>query len=141
MACLNTNISNSNSSNALNTNDCMYDTISRIDQMQKAASVQTLCEGCEGSLVSAFYNTKPISIYLCSGVLFQAVVPDTGATTTLFRIENVKGDCVTLRLLVEANDVTTCTIYTIQLKINCICGLQCFAPICCESCQRTCPTA
>ena len=78
MACLNTNISNSNSSNALNTNDCMYDTISRIDQMQKAASVQTLCEGCEGSLVSAFYNTKPISIYLCSGVLFQAVVPDTG---------------------------------------------------------------
>ena len=139
MACLNST-SNVNS-NTNTTRDCMYETIVRIDQMQKAASVQTLCEGCEGSLVTAFYNTKPVSIYLCSGALFSAVVPDTGATTKLFRIENVKGECVTLRLLVSEGETTTCTVYTIQLKIDCICGLQCFTPICCETCPRTCPTA
>lgn len=137
MACLNTN-NTANTNVTVTNNDCMYDTICRIDQMQKAASVQSLCEGCEGSLVSALYNTKPISIYLCSGTLFQVTVPETTELTTLFRIENVKGECVTLRLLVPGDTETTCTNYTVQIRISCICALQCFAPICCEKCPRGC---
>lgn len=139
MACSITS-NNTNTTNNTSYANCMYETISRIDQMQKAASVQTLCEGCEGSLVSAFYNTKPISFYLCSGTLFSVTVPDTTTVTSLFRIENVKGDCVTLRLLIPTDTETTCTIYTVQVRIDCICALQCFAPICCDTCPRTCAT-
>lgn len=132
MACMQNNNTQSN--------NYIYDTLTKIDQMQKEASIKHACDGCEGSLISAFYNTKPITIYLCSGVTFSVLVPDTSPnqTTNVFRIENVKGDSVILRLLQNVNNELTCTNYTAVLKIDCICGLQCFSPMCCDACMSTC---
>lgn len=117
----------------------IYDTLVRIDQMQKAATIQTACEGCEGSLISAYYNTKPIQIYLCSGVKLAVDIPESlGLTTTVFRIETVKTDAVVLRLLQALDGTTTCTNYTVIVNIDCICCLQCLAPICCDPCTKVC---
>ncbi len=118
----------------------IYETISKIDQMQKAATVQNLCEGCEGSLISAFYNTKPIIAYLSNGNPLTVNIPEqtTLTPTTVFRIENIKNDAVILRLIDSSTATFTCTNYTIILSIDCICALQCLAPICCDICNSGC---
>lgn len=118
----------------------IYETLCKIDQMQKAATIQTACEGCEGSLISAFYNTKPIVIYLRGGAKLTVDVPETTTTTTVFRIENIKNDCVILRLVTtnETTQALECTNYTCILTIECICSLQCLAPICCDPCTKNC---
>lgn len=116
----------------------IYETILKIDQMQKAANVETACEGCEGSLVSAFYNTKPVVFYMCNGNKLTVDVPDTNQTTSVFRIENVRSDSVILRLLTETQGEYTCTNSTVVLSIDCICCLQCLKPICCPECTKLC---
>lgn len=134
-----------NNTNTVSGKGYIYDTLVKIDQMQKAANVENACEGCEGSLISAYYNTKPIAIYVRGEQLLTVQVPTTAVpatitTTTYFRIENVKSDAVVLRLLVF--DATTntydCTQYTVVVRIECICTLQCFPPICCPECAGTC---
>ena len=134
MACCNTNMTN----NTTSTRAYLFDTIARIDQLQKEATLQTACEGCEGSLVTTFYNTKPVTFYLSGGATFTVTVPLDGGTTSVFRIEEVRGDSVVLRLLVADADTFTCTNYTVILRMECICALQCFPPICCDTCTRNC---
>ena len=135
--CANQNVINDTNVNNVN-NDYIYNTLHRIDQIQKEATCVNRCEGCEGGLLSQIFNTKPISIYLAGGVPFNVINPDDLATTTnLFRIENINGNSVILRLLVRTEGDTptiTCLNHTVVLRINCICALQCFAPICCERC-------
>lgn len=135
-----TNCQTSNSNNTAN-RGYIFDTIVRIDQMQKSANVNTACEGCEGSLVSSFFNTKPVTFYLRGGNKFEVTIPDTNLTTTFFRIENVKNDSVILRLLEIENHCSSfiCTNFTVVLTIDCICAIQCFQPICCPECTK-CPT-
>lgn len=112
-------------------------TVKKIDQLQKEATLQNTCEGCEGSLFATMYNTRPVSFYLCQGALFSAINPDDQTTTTLFRIEDVRDDGVILRLLIPGDEVV-CTNYTVILNLDCACGMQCFAPICCDECMRSC---
>lgn len=118
-------------------------TLQRICQMQKEAIITNHCDGCEGGLIQTLYNTKPIAIYFSTTNILNAQLPNNPTlTTNLFRVENVINDCVILRLLVR-NTTTetpqiTCTNYTIVCNINCICALQCFDPICCDECVRTC---
>ena len=114
-------------------------TVKKIDQLQKEATLQNTCEGCEGSLFATMYNTRPVSFYLCSGVLFSVQNPDDlTTTTTLFRIEDVRDDGVILRLLVGTGEDTVCTNYTVLFDLDCACGMQCFSPICCDECTRAC---
>lgn len=114
-------------------------TVRKIDQLQKEAAIQNSCEGCESSLFSTLYNTKPVTFYLCSGATFSVVLPtDTTVSTTLFRIEDIREDGVILRLLVTGDGGTTCTNATAILDLDCVCGMQCFPPICCEECTRIC---
>lgn len=137
MTCERITSTNTNNTNINNTSYILR-TLTRIDQLQKEASVENKCDGCEGSLVSRIYNTKPISIYLCSGNMLEVSVPNTTIQTGLFRIENIQNDAVILRILYRQNDDVVCTKYTVIVGIDCICSLQCFDPICCEECTKTC---
>lgn len=119
--------------------NCIYDIIAKIDQIQKKASLQHECEGCDGPLTRELYNTRPLTCYLCNGEAFSARIPGTSGDTTLFRVEEIRGDCVTLRLLHRTGPSITCTNYTCVLNLCCVCGIQCFDPICCEPCMRPCP--
>mgnify|MGYP003293139244 CR=1 FL=1 len=98
---------------------------------------QPQMEAKQIGVFATMYNTRPVSFYLCQGVLFSAINPDDQTTTTLFRIEDVRDDGVILRLLIPGDEVI-CTNYTVILNLDCACGMQCFAPICCDECMRSC---
>ena len=116
-----------------NTNS-IVNLLKKIDQMQKEAlfkyeNQEWTLESC---LMSAMYNTKPISIYINNN-LFVVNVGLTQDSTSYFRIEEVRGnDTVVLRLLVLDNGILSCTNYTVVVNVNCICCLQCFNPINCN---------
>ena len=134
-----------NNTNVVNTNNTctrravIRSTVRKIDQLQKEATLQSACEGCESSLFATIYNTKPVAFYLCNGTTFSALIPDfSGDTTNLFRIEEVKEDGVVLRLLRLVDGAVICTNYTVILDLDCVCCLQCYPAICCEECTRAC---
>lgn len=106
--------------------------LKRIDQMQKEAITNNVTALCETCLMTAMYNTKPISLYI-NNTIFFANLGLTATQTQYFRVEDVRGnDTVVLRLLVLDEGVLTCTNFTVVVNINCICCLQCFDPINCN---------
>lgn len=118
--------------------DCILETVKKIDQMQKEVLLEKMCEGCDSPLFRRMYNTKPITFYLCNGSTFEARIPESHLRTDLFRIEDVKGDCVLLRLIRRDGQELECMDHTVLFKIDCACAIQCFEPICCERCQKRC---
>ena len=125
---------NNNKNNNVNVNT-IADLLQKIDRMQRSATIINNDNECENCLLTSMFNTKPIAVYTCNG----RATATLGATATeeanLFRVEAVRDDdTVVLRLLVAAaDDVITCTAYTIVMNINCICYIQCFEPINCET--------
>lgn len=109
------------------------DILRRLDKMQKDALITTASDACENCMLTAMYNTKPISLYTnCRQI--TALIGVDGTETNLFRVEAVRDDetCV-LRLLQNNNGTIVCTSYTIIVKIACICYIQCFDPINCDT--------
>lgn len=132
MACYELNTTNSTTVR----NDSIYDLLKRIERMQKEA-VAAINQGpCDTCLLTPTFNTKPIAVYLCEG-LFTAE-GEAGAIINRFRVEEVRGDVVILRLLLEAEGELTCTNLTVTCRIGCICAIQCFDPI---TCTINCPLA
>jgi len=117
--------------------NCIFETVRRIDQIQKEVLLENNCIGCEGSLFSRLYNTKPVSFILCSGARFNAQLTTAvdAPTTTVFRIQEVKGNCVVLQLIDNSGDTPVCTNFTTILNLDCVCGIQCYSPILCELCS------
>ncbi len=115
----------------------ILDTIRKIDQQQKEVFLENDCIGCDGGLLSRMYNTKPISLTMCCGSALEQKVGLTGNTTDLYRIEEVRGTDVILRLLVNDCGQITCTPYTCIFDVNCCCCLQCFEPINCGPCCQS----
>lgn len=120
------------------TKNFIYETVKRIDQIQKEVLLENNCIGCEGTLFSRLYNTKPVSFTLCSGTRFAAATGTeaTAATTTYFRIQEVKGNYVILQLIDYTGDTPTCLNLTTILSLDCVCGMQCYAPILCTLCNE-----
>jgi hypothetical protein len=115
---------------------CIADIINKIDQAQKEAFIEKECDTCERSLLQKIYNTRPVTFYLCNGEPFKVDVPCDSQCTTYFRIEEVKDDCVLLRILVRKGPGWDCLDFTVTLKIDCICAIQCFPPIWCDKCGK-----
>jgi len=120
---------------------CILETVKKIDQLQKAAVIQDQCEGCESSLCQTIFNTKPVIFYLKCCEPFTVEVPGTNQESHYFRIQELKGNCVKLRILTRAgaSDNWDCTNFTVLLDLDCVCGIQCLPPICCEPCSIVCP--
>lgn len=116
----------------------IVETVRKIDQLQKEVLLENNCIGCEGSLFSRLYNTKPVSFILCGGSRFEAALGTAtdAATTTCFRIQEVKGNSVILQLIDYSGDTPSCTNYTIILDLDCVCGIQCYSPILCTLCNN-----
>lgn len=118
--------------------NCIYETVKRIDQIQKEVLLENNCVGCEGSLFSRLYNTKPVSFILCSGERFTAELEAgaTPVTTTYFRIQEIKGNCVILQLIDFSGETPVCATNTVVFDLECACGIQCYAPITCTLCNE-----
>ena len=115
----------------------IYETVKKIDQIQKEVLLENSCVGCEGSLFSRLYNTKPVTFILCSGTRFEAqLTPQPDTTTTYFRIKELKGNSVILQLIDYTGDTPVCLQNTIILDLDCVCGIQCYSPITCTLCNE-----
>lgn len=129
MACFDTRTQTSTQ----NTTGTILELLKRLDKMQKDAVIGNAADGCENCMLTAMYNTKPICVYTNCNKL-NAEIGVGGTTTDLFRVEAVRGnETVVLRLLQNTNGAITCTTYTIVLRIACICCVQCFEPINCDT--------
>lgn len=126
MACLEIASTTSNNNN----NGSIAELLRRIDKMQKDAIAANAIGTCNTCVIAPVFNTKPIAIYLCNEAL-TVPIGNTTEFSNRFRVEEVKGDIVVLRLLSVVNEELTCTTYTVTVRINCICCVQCFDPITC----------
>ena len=118
-------------------NNTILDLLKRIDRMQKEAVNLDAIGNCNTCVFAPVYNTKPISIYTCNGLLTVKTTALDTATTNLFRIENINNDeTVVLRLIIVDGETLTCTNNTITIKVSCICGIQCFDSITCTLCNQ-----
>mgnify|MGYP000985818489 CR=1 FL=1 len=114
-----------------NHRDCILQTIRQIDKLQREDFKKDECIGCGGPLIEKVFDTKPVSFTLCEEH-FKAKLGFSCEETDLFRIEDVMRDCVLLRLLDKKGECIKCTKFTVILKIDCICAIQCFEPINCR---------
>lgn len=121
--------------------NCVIETIKRINKLQKTPPKTTkFCSNCDKPYLGYYSraNTRPIIIYLENGKPFEVVYLDQIGLepTPIFRIEEVKGTCATLRALAykdcsdypkyereESQLVATRTCVTIN--INVIKAIQC----------------
>ncbi len=81
------------------------------------------------------YNTRPINLYNCmNGTLwtFPYTLDGTSGTSSIFRVENMDGNCCTCRVLapnpVTTTDepyVATSSFFTINL--DCVSAIKCLA--------------
>lgn len=110
---------------------CIRDLVKAIDQNQKEALMQNELTGCDAPLIGRINDTRPVSFILSGGNPFTARLGSmTDERTDIFRIEQLQGNCVTLRLL-RRTDTITCTDLTCTLDLCCVCAIQCFDPINC----------
>ena len=81
-------------------------------------------------------NTRPINFYNCvTGTLwsFPYTLGTTNGTSSVFRLENLEGNCCTCRVLAPNPDTTnnletyvpTSTFFTINL--DCVSAIRCLA--------------
>lgn len=130
-----------------NENCCFSKMLKVIDILQKNASGEPCNdESCTrpflgGSPTILCFNTRPVSFYTCNGNLFTATyqVGSETRTSSVFRVENVNGCCVKLRILEvnpDTSDPTRAYLATnqfITINLNCICALRCLADIIIDS--------
>ncbi len=75
----------------------------------------------------SLYNTRPFNLYLCNNNLLE-IQGDT-TTTSTFRVEEINGSCITVRLLNNENGEITSTNETATINMNCIAAIRCLQDI------------
>ncbi len=124
-------------------NQNISETLNFILALQKnsCCADNTCPEGCTRPFLGPInnqicYNTRPVSLFTCctgNNWEFPYEVNGVTGTSTVFRIENVEGNCATFRVLVpnEGEEETTYTLsnsyFTIDL--DCVLALQCLPDI------------
>ena len=74
------------------------------------------------------YNTRPFSLYLCNNT--PLTITYSNGESSIFRVEKIDGDCVTVRLLIQGEDNSlTSTGEFATVNINCIAAIRCLYDI------------
>lgn len=81
------------------------------------------------------YNTRVITLYTKNGTLLSSSYDSNGCmgTSTLFRVEKVLDDCVTLRVLTTDNGNYVSTNSFITVNLGCICAIKCVVDVAVEN--------
>lgn len=108
--------------------DCILNTLKNIIKAQKHSFVDDDCVTCTGPLMTQAFDTRPVMITLQADKKLTAYLDVFSDKTRLFRVEDLKDDCVLLRLLDTTSGCIKKTNLTITLRVDCICALQCFQP-------------
>lgn len=107
-------------------NNCILNLLKVIDLLQRNSSNHCILEeGCERPFLGpsesfSCYNTRPISLYTKDGSLFSI------SNNTVFRVEKVEDDCVTLQALSSSGSNYTATGEFVTISPSCFCVIRCF---------------
>ena len=113
-------------------NNNLLDILSLINNLQKNVILGDTNNSCTkpflGDNTTLIYNTRPVSFYLCNNS--PLTIAYTDGESSIFRIENINGNCITVRLLVsdDNNNITTTNEYA-TVNINCIAAIRCLKDI------------
>ena len=122
-------------------NPNISETLNFILTLQKNAGCND--SACDASCTRPFlgpasnlvcFNTRPVTLYTCcTGALweFPYEINGTTGTSTVFRVENVDGNCATFRVLIP-NTTEEGTTYTLSnsyftIDLSCVLALQCLS--------------
>lgn len=110
------------------------DVLILIDKMQKEATGSVFNNSCSKPLLTntnPFFNTRPLSFYLCDTTELMVNYQQNGETlnTTVFRVEAINDNFVTVRLLAQSEDTYVATNEFAIININYICALRCLNDI------------
>ena len=119
----------------LDNNNHLLDILRFINNLQRNVSSCDINNNCLKPILglnnTLEYNTRPVAFYLCNNELLTVSYTTSAGveeTTSVFRVENVSNNCVTLRLLQEQDDGTyTNTNEFATINIDCICAIRCLA--------------
>ncbi len=118
------------------------ETLNLILSLQKNACCDNGCkEGCTRPFLGPIttltcFNTRPITLFTCctgTNWEFPYEINGTTGTSSVFRIENIEGNCATFRVLIPNTDgdVTTYSFsnsfFTIDL--SCVLAMQCLGDV------------
>ena len=125
---------NSNSSSKCN---CIAEILKVINILQSEVCPGDRClETCTrayfGPNSSVDFNTRPVTLYTCSGTAINMPVsnnPGEETTSNIFRVEKVDGCCATLRVLLYNSDTSTYTATNSFFTVNtdCCSCIKCLA--------------
>ena len=123
----------------MNNNLNISETLNFILNLQKNACCnnENCIDGCTRPFLGptstlVCFNTRPVTLYTCcTGALweFPYEINGTEGTSTVFRVENVEGNCATFRVLIP-NTIGEETTYTLSnsyftIDLDCVLALQC----------------
>lgn len=126
--------------NTNNENCCLANILEVIVKLQeRSEKFDCLGDGCDRPFLgptptTVCYNTRPITLYQCSGTQWQFpyTLNGSSSTSSVFRCEHVEGCCATCRVLAPNTDeasststpyIATDTYFTVNL--NCVGALRC----------------
>lgn len=122
-----------------NTGTNIRETLNLILTLQKNSCSSCEYEGCTKPFLgpngtSICYNTRPVTLYsCCTGELWTMPYTLNGeaGTSSVFRIENIEGDCATFRILIPTTTDGTTT-YALSpsyftIDLSCVLALQCLS--------------
>lgn len=120
---------------------CFLSTLRLIDTLQRNSNHE---EECDNSCRRPFLgnlgrticiNTRPITFYRCDNSLISVDFTDEAgntATSSVFRIECIEGNCVTCTILAPANILEVengeefkSTRQTAIINLECVCAIKC----------------
>ncbi len=119
-------------------NNCLRDILKVINVLQNNAEKECPNDtGCTRPFLGNFpevvcFNTRLVTFYRCDNSLVELpyTINDATDTTTIFRVQNVSDNSVTVLLVRDNGDGTftnTNTFATINL--GCICAIRCVGDI------------
>ena len=127
--------------NEMNTcENCIADILKVILLLQQSVCqndtcLQTCDRGFLGQNSSTLSNTRPITLYTCSGgatplALPTSRDPEVTTTSTVFRLEKLDDCCATFRVLAPNTDTTSTFPYEatnsfFTINLSCVCILRC----------------
>ena len=110
------------------------ETLNYILTLQKNSGCNNACdESCTrpflGPTSETCFNTRPITLFTCcTGTNWTMPYELNGVagTSTVFRIENVEGNCATFRVLIPGeNNTYTLSNSFFTIDLSCVLAMQC----------------
>ena len=116
--------------------NCIADILKVILLLQQSVCgndtcLQTCDRGFLGQNCTTFCNTRPVTLYTCSGGATPLAMPISRAanettTSTVFRLEKLDDCCATFRVLVvNADNTYTPTNSFFTINLDCLCIIRC----------------